>query len=85
MRLERRKYYLHRVIETLNKHGVCSVVEVPYFKCGNHNDIVIDRPAELLKKIKGFDKKYPTLHKDITKSKSPLKCSCHLEVIMSIL
>ena len=73
MRLERRKYYLHRVIETLNKHGVCSVVEVPYFKCGNHNDIVIDRPAELLKKIKGFDKKYPTLHKDITKSKSPLK------------
>ena len=72
MRLERRKYYLGKVIQKLKEHGVESIVEVPYFKCDGKLSIPVERPLSLLKRIKGFDKKYPTLYSEICISSSPL-------------
>lgn len=72
MRLERRKYYLGKVIQKLAEHGIECIVEVPYFQCDGKLRIPVERPLSLLKKIKGFDKKYPTLYSEIQISKSPL-------------
>ncbi len=72
MRLERRKYYLHKVIEKLAEHRIESVVEVPYFKCGSKLTIPVVKSLETLKRIRGFDTKYPTLYSEIKDSKDPL-------------
>lgn len=60
MKLSRRKYYLHKVIEVLKSYGIESIIEVPYFICGGHQNIVVKRKKGL---ILNADK-YPTLYKD---------------------
>lgn len=74
--LKRRKVFLRKVIDVLESSGIKCIVEVPYFQCGlkdnNGRYITVERPASLLRSIKGFDNKYPTLHQDILKSSSPL-------------
>ena len=74
--LKRRKVFLRKVIDVLESRGIKCIVEVPYFQCGlkdnNGRYITVERPASLLKSIKGFDSEYPTLHQDILKSSSPL-------------
>ena len=74
--LKRRKVFLRKVIDVLESRGIKCIVEVPYFQCGlkdnNGRYITVERPASLLRSIKGFDSKYPTLHQDILKSSSPL-------------
>lgn len=74
--LKRRKVFLRKVIDVLESIGIKCIVEVPYFQCGlkdsNGRYITVERPASLLRSIKGFDNKYPTLHQDILKSSSPL-------------
>lgn len=71
MRLERRKYYLHKVIEKLQEQGVDSIVEVPYFKCGSDALVPVTRSLKTLQRIKGFDSKYPTLYREVKSSKDP--------------
>lgn len=74
--LKRRKVFLRKVIDVLESRGIKCIVEVPYFQCGlkdnNGRYIPVKRPASLLSRIKGFDKKYPTLYSDIKRSSSPL-------------
>lgn len=74
--LKRRKVFLRKVIDILESRGIKCIVEVPYFQCGlkdnNGRYIPVKRPENLLSRIKGFDKKYPTLYSDIKRSSSPL-------------
>lgn len=61
MKLSRRKYYLHKVIETLKSYGIESIIDVPYFVCGSHKNILVSRNKGL---IQNADK-YPTLYKEL--------------------
>ena len=74
--LKRRKVFLRKVIDVLESRGIKCIVEVPYFQCGlkdnNGRYIPVKRPENLPSRIKGFDKKYPTLYSDIKRSSSPL-------------
>jgi ATP-dependent DNA ligase len=71
MRLERRKYYLGKVIEKLNKAGYNSVVEVPYFKCEGKKSIPVKKSPNLLQLIRSLKDKYPTLYTETVMSKDP--------------
>ena len=71
--LIRRKKLLRKVIDFLESRGIQCVVEVPYFQCGSSLTVSVSRSLTLLQKIKGFKTKYPTLHSEILKSKSPLQ------------
>lgn len=71
--LVRRKKLLRKVIDALESRGIQCVVEVPYFQCGSSLTVSVSRSLTLLQKIKGFKTKYPTLHSEILKSKSPLQ------------
>lgn len=72
MKLERRKYYLHKVMELLKSFDVWCIEEVPYYPCKSGQHIPVERTPQLLRRIKGFNIKYPTLYEEICNSKSPL-------------
>lgn len=74
MRLERRKYYLHKVIKKLKEYRIESIKEVPYFKCGADAKISV-KMTDKISNIRGLSSKYPVLYKEALQSKDTLSLS----------